>query len=213
MLFKVAFLLAVVSASEACSCMPSHPQESFCRADFVVRAKVLSQEIQEESLVIGLRILKTFKGASELNQTEGIQVYGSRQRSLFAKAYTHKDGAACGVDWLENGKVYFITGKIFNSKLKLHLCRWIAKWSQVTQRQRAGARRFYGPNCDCQISPCYGDNCPKLKGCNTSEYFNPTNNDCEWRHTYCLKNTNVTACAWQETAEYKNCTNNSEGLP
>ena len=179
----------------------------------VVRAKVLSQEIQEDSMVIGLRIVKTFKGASAVNQTEGIQVYGSRQRSLFAKAYTHKDGSMCGVEWLENGKVYLIAGKISNAKLNLHMCTsWIAEWTQVTQRQRVGARRFYGPNCDCQISPCYGNDCPKLKGCNTSEYLNPADNDCEWRHSYCLKNANGTACAWQETAEYKNCTNN-EGMP
>ena len=190
----------------------------------VVRAKVLSQEWQKESLVIGqewqkeslvfgLRILKTYKGASELNQTEGIQVYGSRQRSLFAKAYTRQAGSMCGVEGLQTGKVYFITGKIYNSKLNLNLCGWIAEWSQVTPRQRGGARRFYGPNCDCQITPCYGDHCPKLQGCNTSEHLNPYNNDCEWKHTYCSKNTNGTACAWQETAEYKNCTKIDEGLP
>ena len=33
LLFKVAFLLAVSSASEACSCEPIHPQEYFCYAD------------------------------------------------------------------------------------------------------------------------------------------------------------------------------------
>ena len=180
----------------------------------MVRAKVLSQEMQDESLVIGLRVMKTFKGGSALNQTEGIQVYGSRQRSLFAKAYTYKESAMCGVNWLENGKVYLVAGKIFNSKLRLSLCGvWIAEWSQVTQRQRVGIRRLYAPNCDCQITPCYGDHCAKLKGCNSSGYINPTDNDCEWRHSYCLKNANETACAWQETADYKNCTNNDEGLP
>lgn len=154
--------------------------------------------------------MKTFKGGSALNQTEGIQVYGSRQRSLFAKAYTFKDGGICGVDWLENGTVYLITGKISNAKLHLSLCgSWIAEWSQVTQRQRVGARRFYGPNCDCQISPCYGNDCGQLKGCNTSGYIN----NCEWRHSYCLKNVNGTACSWRETAEYKNCTNKDEGMP
>ena len=155
--------------------------------------------------------MKTFKGGSELNQTEGIQVYGSRQRSLFAKAYTTKYGGMCGVDWLQNGKVYLISGRISFAKLRLDLCgSWIAEWSQVTQRQRAGVRRFYGPNCDCQISRCYADNCRKLKGCNRSGY---TEFDCEWIHSYCLKNANGTACSWRETAEYKNCTNNEEGLP
>lgn len=179
----------------------------------VVRAKVLTKEIQGESLVIGLRIMKTFKGGSAMNQTEGIQVYGSRQRSLFAKAYTYKDGAGCGVDWLVNGKVYLISGNILKSKLRLGLCGpWIAEWSQVTQRQRVGVRRFYEPNCACQITPCYGDDCATLKGCNTGS-MNHLDNDCEWRHSYCLKNANGTACAWRETADYKKCTNSDKGLP
>ncbi|KAL9973211.1 hypothetical protein ACROYT_G019632 [Oculina patagonica] len=210
LLFNVAFLLAVAASSEACSCMPFHPQEGFCAADFVVRAKVLSQEIQGESLVISLRILKTYKGASELNQTEGIQVYGSRQRSLFAKAYTPKESGICAVDWLTNDTVYLISGKIINAKLRLHLCSsWVEEWSQVTQRQRVGVRRFYAPNCGCQISPCYGNHCPKLSGCRLSQYMNPRGNDCEWRHSYCLKNADGTACSWRETAEYKNCTSNA----
>lgn len=176
----------------------------------MVRAKVLSQEIQEETRVISLRILKTYKGASEVNQTEGIQVYGSRQRSLLAKAYTPKDSGLCAVDWLTNDTVYLISGKIFNAKLRLHLCSsWVVEWSRVTQRQRAGIRRFYGPNCACQISPCYGNHCAKLTGCRMSRILHPS--DCEWGHSYCLKTADGTACSWRETAEYKNCT--SKAIP
>ena len=170
----------------------------------------MSQEVKEESLVIGLRILKTYKGASELNQTESIQVYGSRQRSLFANAYTPKDSGACAVDWLTDGKVYLITGKISHKKLRLHLCStWVEEWSQVTQRQRVGVRRFYEPNCACEISPCYGNDCSKLKGCVKSPYMHMSYNNCESRHSYCLKNADGTACSWRDTAEYKNCTSNS----
>ena len=162
--------------------------------------------------------MKIFKGASELNQTEGIQVYGSRQRSLFVEAYSGTNSAVtCGVypGLLVNGKVYLITGEFSSdAKLRVSMCSWIEEWSQVSQRQRLGARRFYAPNCDCQISQCYWHDCPKLKGCNTSNlYRDPTSHDCKWRHSYCLKNTNGTACAWQETAEYKNCSKNNQGLP
>ena len=176
----------------------------------VVRAKVLSQEIEEESRAIGLRILKTYKGAYELNQTEGIQVHGSRQRTLFAKAYTPLSAGACAVDWLTNDRVYLMTGKISNAKLRLHFCRsWVSEWAKVTQHQRVGVRRFYDANCECQISPCYQSDCRKLKGCDNSRYINPRDNNCQWFHSYCLKNANGTACAWRETAEYKNCTINA----
>ncbi|KAJ7363313.1 negative regulation of trophoblast cell migration [Desmophyllum pertusum] len=47
----VALLLGFVASSKACSCMPTHPQASFCKADFVIRTKVLSQEVQGDKLV------------------------------------------------------------------------------------------------------------------------------------------------------------------
>lgn len=172
----------------------------------VIRAKVLSQEIEGWNRVIGLRILKTYKGATRLNETGEIQYYGSKQRSLFAKAYTAKDGGTCGVDWLTNGSRYIIAGRIWKGKLRLSLCNFMQEWSEVLTRRvvRNGLKRFYGPNCGCQLSPCYGGDCGKLQGCGTT-IMTPSRNPCEWNHSYCVKNSNGTACAWHETPEYKNC--------
>lgn len=171
----------------------------------MVRAKVLSQEefARNFTRIFNLRILKTFKGSSRLNRTEGVQIYGSRQRSLLTKAYTTTFDSLCGVT-LTNDKVYLITGRIWKGKLQLNLCNWNQEWAEITLRQRIGVKRFYGENCQCQISPCYTRRCEKLKGCGKSSgiHFN----SCEWRHSYCLENADKTACSWRETAEYKNCT-------
>ena len=170
----------------------------------VVRAKVLSQEEYQNNFtrIFDLRILKTYKGADRLREVESVQVYGSRQRSLLAKAYTTTFDDLCGVA-LTNNKVYLISGRIWKGKLQLNLCNWNQEWSEITVRQRLGVRRFYGQNCKCQISPCYTVLCKKLKGCGKSSGIH--SNSCEWRHSYCLENANGAACSWRDTADYKKC--------
>ena len=164
----------------------------------VTRAKALSQEVKNDSQAISrvirvfkLEILETFKGVSILSKTEGIHVNGSGQHSLFAKAYTKRDEGACGV-WLSSGTIYLLGGYIRKGKLQLSWCSLNKKWSQVTPDQRVGIRRVYGQNCECQISPCRGDGCGKLKGCAD-----------DWEQgsrTYCVKNADGTACSWHDTA-------------
>ena len=172
----------------------------------VIRAKVLSQEVEGYDRVIGMRILKTYKGATALNKTEGVRFYGSNQGSLFAKVYTSKDGASCGLDWIKNDTRYVIFGRFRKGKLWVSLCNFVQDWSQVLKRQavRVGIKRFYGQNCDCQLAPCYGRDCGKLKRC-ASNYLSPYRNPCEWDHSYCVKNSKGTACSWYETPKYKEC--------
>ncbi|XP_078355189.1 uncharacterized protein LOC144639770 [Oculina patagonica] len=71
----------------------------------------------------------------------------------------------CVVDWIANGTVYLLGGKISKGRLRLHRCGPIEEWSQVTPAQRVGIRRVYGRNCECQIPPCDWNGCGKLKGC------------------------------------------------
>lgn len=201
-----ALFLGFAASSQACSCTPQHPQEAFCNARFVIRAKVLSQEVVGYEKVIGLRILKTFKGATVLNKTDGVGFHGSNQGSPFAKVYTARDGAGCGLDWIQNNKRYVIFGRLRKGKLWVSFCDFVQEWSQVLNRHalRVGIRRFFGQNCDCQLAPCYGIDCGKLKGC-ASTSLSPRRNPCEWDHSYCVKNSKGTACSWYETPKYKEC--------
>ena len=164
----------------------------------VIRAKVFAQEVINGSRpysgvrVFQLEILETFKGASRLNQTEGIHGNGPGQRSLFAKAYTPRYDSMCGVS-LRSGTVYLLGGYIRKGKLQLELCSLNEKWSQVTPGRRLGISRVYGQNCECQISPCYvGNSCGDLKGCTYHSELR--------RHSpYCLKSANGTSCSWSNT--------------
>ncbi|XP_078369478.1 metalloproteinase inhibitor 3-like isoform X2 [Oculina patagonica] len=196
-LCSVAVLLCVITMNEACSCKTGHPQERFCFADFVIRAKVLSQEEKNDSRVFNLEILQTFKGASRVNQTEGIhQVNGSGQGSLFAKAFSEKDEGACGV-FLTSGTLYLLGGyiglKIFRkNKLELDLCSLHEEWSRVTPSQRKGVSRIYGQNCECKIFPRDENKDGKLKGCQ----YKPV----EKHDYYCAKNDDGTKCSWRSSA-------------
>ena len=164
---------------------------------------MLSQElVPGDRRVFNLRILKTYKGAVGLNQTKDIRPHGSKERRLFTKAYTYVK--KCGIQ-LANDTVYLLTGTISEQNLRISKCKWVQRWADVTSRQRMGIRRFYGDNCNCQISPCYSGPCKKLQGCRKSGNF--YNSDCEWRHSYCLVNADKSACTWRETEEYKNCMN------
>lgn len=216
---------ALISVCCACSCLPSHPQNEYCNSAFVIRAKVLSESTEkplqteppetaiEEDIpaefiqeqVYTLRILKIYKGAREINKTEGVEVYGSRRRTLRAKLYTPARASSCHVP-LRNRTVYLLTGQILHGKLRTGGCKWRTEWSLITRKQRAGIRRFYGENCMCQVGMCFGSNCNKmLSGCDKVEWKAPMKEHCKSKHSYCMRDWSGDACAWRVSDEYKRC--------
>jgi len=225
LLFAFFLCNALIAVCRACSCLPSHPQNEYCNSAFVIRAKVLSESteapLQTESpetallenipaefiqeQVYTLRILKIYKGALEINSTEGIKVYGSRKRTLKAKLYTPARASSCNVP-LRNGTVYLLTGQILNRRLRTGGCKWRTEWSQITRKQRAGIRRFYGENCMCQVGMCFGSNCNRmLKGCDKVEWRAPMKETCKSKYSYCMRDWQGNKCAWRITTDYKKC--------
>lgn len=184
---------------------------NFSVLSLAVRALVLPKnqttEGYKHNRVYDLRILKIYKGGKNLGITEDRRVHGENitvngEIGLFVKAYT------VAVK-LRNSTVYFLAGSIRNETIQLNLGSWIQPWSDLTKEQRAGIRGMYSQNCKCQITPCFtgkADCDHLLKGCNVSQYQLWTfYQGCEWRHSYCLKNSEATACSWHETAAYMNC--------
>lgn len=176
-----------------------------------VRALVLPKNKTTEGYkhyrVYDLRILKIYKGGKTLGliedkwvHVENITINGTI--GLFVKAHT------VAVK-LENSTVYFLAGSVRNKTIQLNLGSWIQPWSELTKAQRAGIRRMYSQNCKCQITPCFtrkADCDHLLKGCNVSPHQLRTfYQGCEWRYSYCLKDSEASACSWHETAAYMNC--------
>ena len=176
-----------------------------------VRALVLPKNKTTEGYkhyrVYDLRILKIYKGGKTLGliedkwvHVENITINGTI--GLFVKAHT------VAVK-LENSTVYFLAGSVRNKTIQLNLGSWIQPWSELTKAQRAGIRRMYSQNCKCQITPCFtrkADCDHLLKGCNVSPHqLRTVYQGCEWRYSYCLKDSEASACSWHETAAYMNC--------
>ena len=176
-----------------------------------VRALVLPKNQTSEGYkhnnVYDLRILKIYKGGKTFGITEDRRIRGQNitingEIGLFVRAHT------IAVK-LKSSTVYFLAGSIRNETIHLNLGSWIQPWSKLTNEQRVGIRGMYSPNCKCQITPCFtwiADCDHLLKGCNVSEnQLRAFYQGCEWRYSYCLKNSEATACSWHDTAAYVNC--------
>lgn len=184
-----------------------HPQEQFCSADFAAYARVLPNNYTEEGekykiRVYDLKVLKVYKGSDlVINLTDSIQVNASGDIALLVKAYVNAVK-------LENGTEYLLAGIIRNGRMELNVGSWVEKWSDVTHAYQTGISGVYAQNCECHITPCFGAPCKPLKGCDVHvRQLRQFYQGCEWRHSYCVKKEDATACSWHETAEYINCTN------
>ncbi|XP_029105962.1 metalloproteinase inhibitor 2a [Scleropages formosus] len=148
----VALLLAwrLHELAEACSCSPVHPQQAYCNADVVIRAKVISRkEVNAGNDIYGnpikriqydIKQIKMFKGPDQDIET----------------IFTAPSSAVCGVTLDPSGKrEYLIAGKAEGSnKMHVTLCDFIESWDSLTQMQKKSLSQRYEMGCDCKITRC-----------------------------------------------------------
>ncbi|KAL9973209.1 hypothetical protein ACROYT_G019630 [Oculina patagonica] len=187
-LYYIAALLCVVTVNEACRCAEVHPQTNFCNADFAIRAKVLSESQDNNTRIYKLKILKTYKGATEIAKVAASQVKSTEKRTKknkVAHATTELDSAACGVG-LDRSKIYLLLGYIEGKKLTIDSCQWHPLWTKTTAQQRRGLKKLYGRNCACRIGKyCFKrptETCDDMiDGCDVP--------DTDYRVIYCKRGT------------------------
>lgn len=143
------FLWRVEEVAEACSCSPAHPQQAFCSADVVIRAKVVGeQEVDTGNNVYGnpikrikydIKQVKMFKGPSQ--DIDAI--------------YTASSSTVCGVTLETNGNEYLITGRLeADGKMHVTLCQFIEPWDALSPTQRKSLTQRYEMGCECKITRC-----------------------------------------------------------
>ncbi|XP_061561667.1 metalloproteinase inhibitor 2a isoform X1 [Phycodurus eques] len=136
--------------AEACSCAPVHPQQAFCNADVVIRAKVVGErEVDSGNDIYGnpikriqydVKQIKMFKGPSQDIDT----------------IFTAPVSAVCGVTLDTSGKKeYLISGKSdAGGQMHVTLCDYIMPWDLLSNTQKKSLTQRYQMGCECKIVRC-----------------------------------------------------------
>ncbi|XP_013865486.1 metalloproteinase inhibitor 2 [Austrofundulus limnaeus] len=143
------FLWQLEEGTEACSCIPSHPQQAFCNSDVVFRAKVIGAQVLNmgndsfvnpfPSVKYDIKMMKMFKGP-----TGNIDA-----------VYTASSSAPCGVSLDTNGEQYLITGRLEeDGTVHITLCNFFQQWDTLSNAQKLNLIQRYQTGCDCKITYC-----------------------------------------------------------
>ncbi|XP_041719698.1 metalloproteinase inhibitor 2 isoform X2 [Coregonus clupeaformis] len=139
----VLFLWQVDEISEACTCMTVlHPQQGFCNADVVIRAKV-----------VGLNV-----GSNTKYDIKQIKMFKGPDRVIHA-VFTASSPAACGVT-LQINKEYLFTGKLVTGRMYVSQCGYNMPWEDLSATQKKSLTHRYQSGCDCKIIRCTSLPCP-----------------------------------------------------
>ncbi|KAK3103073.1 hypothetical protein FSP39_016265 [Pinctada imbricata] len=196
----------VTKQLSASSCAPSHPQEKFCRADFVLRGRVLEEEL-------------TYFPETDMVSEKTYTVSVSKKGHIFkgeltcgnVTIITSGSDITSGVT-METEKEYVISGiALPDGTLLTTSCEFVVPYSMVNSHQRRGLRFKYKQGCPCKMRRCYGDDCSTMSDWSIdgdtclwrhTNVFNP--NDCYSKYTYCLNNT-LGVCEWKSNRMFEDC--------
>ncbi|XP_067855749.1 metalloproteinase inhibitor 3 [Heptranchias perlo] len=137
--------MQLTELTEACTCMPNHPQDAFCSSDIVIRAKVVGKKLLKDgpfgTMRYTIKQLKMYRGFNKMQQVQYI--------------YTEAAESLCGVRLEVNKFQYLITGRVYDGKVYTGVCNFIVPWERLTLSQRKGLNHRYQFGCNCKIKPCY----------------------------------------------------------
>ncbi|CAJ1080021.1 metalloproteinase inhibitor 2a [Xyrichtys novacula] len=132
---------------EACSCAPVHPQQAFCNADVVIRAKVVGErEVDSGNDIYGNPIKRI---QYEVKQ---IKMFKGPNQDIEA-VFTAPVSAVCGVTLDASGKKeYLISGKAdTGGSMHVTLCDYIMPWDSLSNTQKKGLSQRYQMGCECKV--------------------------------------------------------------
>ncbi|XP_028809966.1 metalloproteinase inhibitor 3 [Denticeps clupeoides] len=137
--------LQMSAFTEACSCLQLHPQDAYCHADIVIRAKVVGKKLLKDgpfgTLRYTVKQMKMYKGFDKIKHVQYI--------------YTDSQESSCGVYFDINKYQYLITGSFHNGKVYTGLCSFNERWDRLSLGQKKGINHRYQLGCRCRIKPCF----------------------------------------------------------
>lgn len=207
--FLLLNLLHLIQDSLACSCMEEHPQNLYCKSEFVIKAKVKSDEqlygmrrvkrnnVEEKIMYptykrYKIRLSKIFKDSPEYENSTKHYIYTSSMDST------------CGVQ-LKNNTKYLLQGRVVSGKPLVSTCDSPIEWHHVSVRQRKGYNYLYEQNCVCKVNVCSTPKCEKKVDrnvCHWNQEQDPGR--CYSQHSMCVKR-GESGCHWAKTTLLKKC--------
>eukprot|EP00064_Thunnus_orientalis_P018956 superscaffoldBa00004544_g19065 len=164
--------------AEACSCAPVHPQQAFCNADIVIRAKVVGErEVDSGNDIYGNPIKRI---QYEVKQ---IKMFKGPNQDIEA-VFTAPVSAVCGVTLDASGKKeYLISGKGEGSgRMHVTLCDYIMPWDSLSTTQKKSLSQRYQMGCDCKVCHTHlcmlGSPAPELRLTVSGAVYEPPLNQC-----------------------------------
>ncbi|XP_051976709.1 metalloproteinase inhibitor 3-like [Xyrauchen texanus] len=159
-LLVASFCLQMYQPTDACTCVMWHPQDAYCHADIVIRAKIVGKKLLNEDEPFGIlrytiKQTKMYKGFDKMQHVQYI--------------YTYNSDGLCGVKFDINKYQYLITGRVQDDKVYTGLCNFNERWERLTLAQKKGINHRYQLGCSCRIKPCYNVPC-----------FVTSKNECLW---------------------------------
>ncbi|XP_045076970.1 metalloproteinase inhibitor 2-like isoform X2 [Coregonus clupeaformis] len=140
----VLYLWRVGDIAEACKCRTPHPQQAFCNADVVIRAKVVGVKLVSGNILkYDIQQIKMFKGPDR----------------VIHAIFTASSPAACGVT-LEINKEYLFIGMLETGRMYITLCGYNLPWEDLSAGQKKNLNHRYQSGCDCKVIHCISLPCP-----------------------------------------------------
>ncbi|XP_071809901.1 metalloproteinase inhibitor 3-like [Asterias amurensis] len=210
----IVFLLMVGSllpAVHGCICMPSHPQQDFCRADLVIVGTIESSQFISAALLSPIRlgqpdIIAYSISVESVKKGDQHQALWSSENTL--RINTTATENSCGVPGLTVGQQYVLSVMVVNGEGFLNFCQFRQLYSELTTMQRRGINGAYIGGCSqCQIETCWAyGNCPLTAPDDTTCMHGnrQTHEDCYYYHGYCRARPNG-KCVWKKNAEFEGC--------
>uniref|UniRef100_UPI00398EF273 metalloproteinase inhibitor 2a n=1 Tax=Pristiophorus japonicus TaxID=55135 RepID=UPI00398EF273 len=186
--------LRLEQIAEACSCAPIHPQQAFCNADVVIRAKVVAnKEVNSGNDIYGNPIQKIQYEIKQIKMFKGPE-------NNIEYIFTATSSAVCGVMLETSGKKeYLIAGKLGkDGKMLITLCDFIVQWDMLTPTQKKSLNQRYQMGCDCKIVRCPSIPCyiTSRSECLWTDWVTEKSIDGrQAKHYACVKRSDD-SCAW-----------------
>uniref|UniRef100_A0A3B4AJM4 Uncharacterized protein n=1 Tax=Periophthalmus magnuspinnatus TaxID=409849 RepID=A0A3B4AJM4_9GOBI len=130
----------LVEDGESCSCQPAHPQQLFCSAEIVIRAKISGEKIVSPS--------NSSSPYMKMIQYE-IKMIKVREWTQAPKYIVAILKCSCA-----------LTGSMWSDgRISIGQCDLVESWDNLSLSQKKNLNYRYQMGCECRINTCYSVPC------------------------------------------------------